>query len=120
MNQAPQGGPSRSPRREGAGPPTTLGGKGGLVYGSRRDGGSLTGLGDGPPTGGGWGGFKMGWARVRGLSVGGGGWAAATHYSCSGHCKSPCTGLKKVAVLAPEGSGLAEAIRDRLTKAATR
>ena len=29
-------------------------------------------------------------------------------------------GLKKVAVLAPEGSGLAEAIRDRLTKAATR
>ena len=59
MNQAPQGGPSRSPRREGAGPPTTLGGKGGLVYGSRRDGGSLTGLGDGPPTGGGWGGFKM-------------------------------------------------------------
>ena len=69
MNQAPQGGPSRSPRREGAGPPTTLGGKGGLVYGSRRDGGSLTGLGDGPPTGGGWGGFKMGWARVRGLSV---------------------------------------------------
>jgi L-threonylcarbamoyladenylate synthase len=29
-------------------------------------------------------------------------------------------GLKKVAVLVPEGNGLAEAIRDRLTKAATR
>jgi L-threonylcarbamoyladenylate synthase len=29
-------------------------------------------------------------------------------------------GLKKVAVLVPEGAGLAEAIRDRLTKAATR
>jgi L-threonylcarbamoyladenylate synthase len=29
-------------------------------------------------------------------------------------------GLKKVAILAPEGAGLAEAIRDRLTKAATR
>jgi L-threonylcarbamoyladenylate synthase len=29
-------------------------------------------------------------------------------------------GLKKIAVLLPEGSGLAEAIRDRLTKAATR
>jgi L-threonylcarbamoyladenylate synthase len=29
-------------------------------------------------------------------------------------------GLKKVAILAPEGDGLAEAIRDRLTKAATR
>ncbi len=29
-------------------------------------------------------------------------------------------GLKKVAVLVPEGTGLAEAIRDRLTKAATR
>jgi L-threonylcarbamoyladenylate synthase len=29
-------------------------------------------------------------------------------------------GLKKVAVLLPEGTGLAEAIRDRLTKAATR
>ena len=29
-------------------------------------------------------------------------------------------GLKKVVILAPEGAGLAEAIRDRLTKAATR
>jgi L-threonylcarbamoyladenylate synthase len=29
-------------------------------------------------------------------------------------------GLKKVAIFAPEGVGLAEAIRDRLTKAATR
>ncbi len=52
MDQAPRRGPSSSPRREGAGPPSTLGGGGGLVYGSRRNGSSLTGLGDGPHIGG--------------------------------------------------------------------
>ena len=47
---SPQREPSSRPRREGAGPPSTLG-EGGLVYGRRRDGSGLTGLGMGPTRG---------------------------------------------------------------------
>ena len=50
MDQAPMGGPSSSPRREGASPPSTRGG--GLVYGRMRDGSGPTGLGNGSPIGG--------------------------------------------------------------------
>ncbi len=46
----PMGGPSSSPRREGASPPSTLGE--GLVYGRMRDGSGPTGLGNGSPIGG--------------------------------------------------------------------
>ena len=46
----PMGGPSSSPRREGASPPSTRGG--GLVYGRMRDGSGPTGLGNGSPIGG--------------------------------------------------------------------
>ena len=45
MDQAPRGGPSSSPRREGAGPPSTLGGGGGLVYGRRKNESGQSGLG---------------------------------------------------------------------------
>ena len=67
MDQAPRGGPSSSPRREGAGPPSTLGG-GGLVYGSKRNGGQPDWARGWAPHRGAWVGVEAG--GVRGLGVG--------------------------------------------------